>query len=98
MSRSKEEILPELEAKLLEYIVAGTELGEHVVLDSFVLKMRAIDLESTGPQVMGVTLWLTPERQDVFKSLGMANALVQDVERYYEGLYTDSERLDEDTE
>lgn len=96
MTRSKEEILPELEAKLLEYITAGTELGDHVMLDGFVLKARAIDMEREGPQTMGVTIWLTPTHQDVFKSLGMAEALVQDVSRYYDSLYNDADRLDED--
>ena len=94
--RTKAEVLPELEAKILEYMQAGTSI-QSLMLDGFVLKVRAVDVEQLGnPQVMGTTIWLTPANQDVFKSLGLAEAMVQDVRKYYADLFDNAYNEDED--
>lgn len=92
--RDKAEILTDLENLLVEYMQAGTEL-QSLMLDGFVIKARAVDAEHLeNRSALGITIWIAPESQDVFKSLGLANALTQDVETYYAALFGNSEALD----
>lgn len=89
--RTKEQILPELEALIVEYMQAGTEI-QSLMLDSFVLKARGTDLAHMGePGAMGTTIWMTSERQDIFKSIGLAGALVIDVDTHYQNLIEEAE-------
>jgi hypothetical protein len=93
--RTKAVILPELEALIVEFMQAEND-KENLVLTGFVLKAKAIDMMSNEPQDMGTTIWLTPERQDIFMSLGLSEALAQDVSRHYEWMYDDADSIDED--
>lgn len=94
--RTKEAILSELEALITEYMQAGAETGA-LMLDSFVLKARAVDTTRLDEQArMGITIWLCPTNQDVFKSIGLAEALREDISRYYDSLFEDADLLGDD--
>lgn len=96
MGRSKEEILPDLEALIVEYMQAGTEI-ESLVLQGFVLKAQATDIAKLGDAAeMGTVIWATPAHQSIFMSMGLAEALVQDVSMHYGFLYEGADWQDDD--
>lgn len=97
--RTKEQILSDIEVLLVEYMVAETELTT-VILDGYVMKLRAIDVSPTaeGQQQLGVTCWVAPESQDIFKSMGLASALDGDVNSHYQYMIETSTWLNENDE
>jgi hypothetical protein len=96
VTRTKDEIRADIEPLLVEYLQAGTDVTT-LMLDSYVIKARAVDIARPTDQqaALGTMVWFTAENQDVFKSMGLAGALAQDVDRYYEDLYDGAEPLDQ---
>lgn len=94
--RTREQILQELEALILEYAVTDTDI-QSPILTGFVLKASFQDImDAPSKGGFGNMIWLCPEDQNIFMSIGLSDALSTDVQRHYDYLYDNAFNRSED--